>query len=84
MVNDTTRLLGLDGVEAVSVELDAERNPVIALVTAAGQGRCCPGCGQRSQHPHSWVRTRPRDLPVAGRRTADVDQAALALPQRRL
>ena len=70
MVNDTTRLLGLDGVEAVSVGLDAERNPLIALVTAAGEGRCCPGCGQRSQHPHSWVRTRPRDLPVAGRRTA--------------
>ena len=70
MVNDTTRLLGLDGVEAVSVELDAERNPLIALVTAAGERRCCPGCGQHSQHPHSWVRTRPRDLPVAGRQTA--------------
>ena len=39
MAKDTTRLLGLDGVEAVSVELDAERNPLIALVTAAGQGR---------------------------------------------
>ncbi len=70
MVNDTTRLLGLDGVEAVSVGLDAERNPLIALVTAAGEGRCCPGCGQYSQHPYSWVRTRPRDLPVAGRQTA--------------
>jgi transposase len=69
LVNDATRLLGLDGVEAVSVGLDAELNPMIALVTAAGQGRCCPGCGQQSQHPHSWVRTRPRDLPVAGRRT---------------
>ncbi|WP_406222937.1 hypothetical protein [Streptomyces canus] len=23
----------------------------------------------RSGLPHSWVRTRPRDLPVAGRRT---------------
>ncbi|WP_405412811.1 transposase family protein [Streptomyces decoyicus] len=23
----------------------------------------------RSGRPHSWVRTRPRDLPVAGRRT---------------
>ena len=70
MVNSTTRLLRLDGVEAASVGLDAERNPLIALVTAAGEGQCCPGCGQYSQHPHSWVRTRPRDLPVAGRQTA--------------
>jgi hypothetical protein len=36
LVNGTTRLLGLDGVEAVSVGLDAERNPLIAMVTAAG------------------------------------------------
>lgn len=69
MVNDTTRLLGLDGVEVARVELDRERKPVIALVTAAAAARCCLGCGQHSQHPHSWVRTRPRDLPVAGRRT---------------
>jgi transposase len=70
LVNGTTRLLRLDGVEAVCVGLDAERNSLIALVTAAGEGQCCPGCGQYSQHPHSWVRTRPRDLPVAGRLTA--------------
>lgn len=31
-------LLGLDGVEAVSVELHEERNPLIALVTAVGEG----------------------------------------------
>ncbi|MEW1865679.1 transposase family protein [Streptomyces sp. NPDC088194] len=29
----------------------------------------CPHDGVRSGWPHRWVRTRPRDLPVAGRRT---------------
>jgi hypothetical protein len=42
---------------------------MLALVTADKQARCCPGCGVRSECPHSWTRTRPRDLPVAGRRT---------------
>jgi hypothetical protein len=32
LVNDTTRLLGLDGVEASSVWLDDGGNPMIALV----------------------------------------------------
>ncbi|WP_051450234.1 ISL3 family transposase [Actinospica robiniae] len=70
MVNDTTLLFGLDGVQVVRVMLDDDENPILALVTASEQARCCPGCGMRSQHAHSWVRTRPRDLPVAGRRTA--------------
>jgi hypothetical protein len=39
LVNDSMLLLGLDGVEVTRVELDRERNPVIALVTAAGQQR---------------------------------------------
>lgn len=69
MVNDTTLLFGLDGVQVARVALDQDENPVLALVTACEQARCCPGCGLRSQHAHSWVRTRPRDLPVAGRRT---------------
>jgi transposase len=69
LTNDTTRLLGLDGVEVASVELDELDNPLLALVTAAETVRYCPECGQVSQYPHSWVRTRPRDLPVAGRPT---------------
>ena len=69
MVNDATRLFGLAGVEVASVGLDEDDNPMLALVTADEQARCCPDCGIRSEHPHSWVRTRPRDLPVAGRRT---------------
>jgi transposase len=69
LVNDTTLLFGLDGVQVVRVALDQDENPMLALVTASEQARCCPDCGLRSQHAHSWVRTRPRDLPVAGRRT---------------
>lgn len=70
MSKDTTLLFGLEGVKVVSVELDGEANPLLSLVTADEGARCCPGCGVRSAHPHSWVRTRPRDLPIAARRTA--------------
>lgn len=69
MTNDTTRLLGLEGVGVASCVLDEHENPMLALVTAVRSARCCPGCGHISRHPHSWVRTRPRDLPVAGRPT---------------
>ncbi|WP_194894489.1 ISL3 family transposase [Catenulispora pinistramenti] len=69
MVNDTTRLFGLDGVAVTSVRLGNDASPMLALVTADEQARCCPECGVRSEHPHGWVRTRPRDLPVAGRST---------------
>ena len=70
LVNDTTRLLGLDGVEVTSVRLDDANNPMIALVTRDERARCCPACGARSEHPHGWVRTSPRDLPVTGRSSA--------------
>ncbi|HEY1715269.1 MAG TPA: ISL3 family transposase [Solirubrobacteraceae bacterium] len=53
----------------VRVALDQGENPMLALVTASEQARSCPDCGVRSQHAHSWVCTRPRDLPVAGRQT---------------
>jgi zinc-finger of transposase IS204/IS1001/IS1096/IS1165 len=42
---------------------------MLALVTIDEQARCCPACRVRPEHPHGWVQTRPRDLPVAGRRT---------------
>lgn len=70
LVNKPTRLLGLDGVAVTSVRLDDDANPMIALVTRDDQAQCCPGCGARSENPHGWVRTRPRDLAVAGRPTA--------------
>jgi transposase len=67
--NDTTRLFGLGGVEVVGVEVADDDIPILVVVTCDEQARCCPGCGARSQRPHSWARARPRDLPVAGRRT---------------
>lgn len=70
MSNDTTLLFGLAGVEVAAVKLNAANNPVLALVTAADGARCCPDCRVASRYPHSWVRTRPRDLPLAGRGTA--------------
>lgn len=42
---------------------------MLVLVTVDEQARCCPDCGIRSERPHSCVTARPRDLPVAGRRT---------------
>lgn len=69
LAHDMTRLFGLAGVVVTSVELDTDDNPMLALVTVDEQARCCPACGARSEHPHGWVQTRPRDLPVAGRRT---------------
>ncbi|MEY9968117.1 transposase [Streptacidiphilus sp. MAP12-16] len=69
MTNDATRLFGLVGVAVASVTTGGDGNPMLALVTTDEQARCCPGCGVRSERPHSWVTTRPRDLPVAGRRT---------------
>ncbi|MFF5075374.1 ISL3 family transposase [Micromonospora olivasterospora] len=69
MVNDTTRLLGLDGLAADRVELDSDGVPVVGLSTADEQARCCPDCGVRAQRVKGWVTTRPRDLPVAGRAT---------------
>lgn len=69
MSNDTTRLFGLGGVDVVGVEVGADDIPMLALVTSDEQARCCPECGVRSHSPHSRRVTRPRDLPVAGRRT---------------
>ncbi|MFG1837229.1 ISL3 family transposase [Micromonospora sp. NPDC049175] len=67
MVNDTTRLLGLDGLVAERVELDAAGVPVVDLSTGCEQARCCPQCGQRAVRVKQWTTTRPRDLTVAGR-----------------
>jgi hypothetical protein len=57
-------------VAVASVEVGRDDIPMLTLTTAADQARCCPGREVRSERAHSWVRTRPRDLPVAGRRTA--------------
>src|SRR3954468_1902296 len=60
MVNDTTRLLGLDGLVAERVEVDAVGVPVVDLSTGCEQARCCPKCGQRAVRVKQWTTTRPR------------------------
>jgi transposase len=67
VVNDTTRLLGLDGLAVVGVADDLD-GPVVHLVTADEQARHCPDCGVRSWRSKGRRVTRPRDLPVGGRR----------------
>jgi transposase len=69
MGNDTTKLLGLEGVQVAGVELGEDGVPWVTLLTDAESARHCPMCGFRSETPHSNVRTRPRDLAVAGRPT---------------
>jgi len=67
MVEDTTRLLGLAGL-AVAAVTDGSLGPVVHVVTADEQARVCPECGTRARRPKGWRVTRPRDLPVGGRR----------------
>jgi transposase len=67
MVDDTTRLLGLEGLVAERVELDAAGVPVVYLSTGGEQARCCPQCGQRAARMKQWTTTRPRGLSVGGR-----------------
>ncbi|MER6951475.1 transposase family protein [Nonomuraea sp. NPDC000554] len=73
MVNDTTRLLGLDGLAVVEVMARDERageGPIVWLATVDERARMCPGRGVRATQMKQWVTTWPRDLPVAGRRCA--------------
>uniref|UniRef100_UPI0029C9B07D ISL3 family transposase n=1 Tax=Micromonospora sp. RTP1Z1 TaxID=2994043 RepID=UPI0029C9B07D len=67
MVEDTTRLLGLDGLAVVRVD-DGVDGPVVHLVTADEQARYCPQCGIRASRSKGRRVTRPRDLPIGGRR----------------
>jgi transposase len=68
VVNDTTRLLGLDGLAVAGVVGDSG-SAVVHLVTANEQAQRCPDCGTRSRRSKGRRVTRPRDLPVGGRRT---------------
>ncbi|MET8312283.1 transposase family protein [Micromonospora sp. NPDC005173] len=67
MVNDTTRPLGLAGL-SVAGFADGPDGPVVHLVTADEQARRCPECGTRARRSKGRRVTRPRDLPVGGRR----------------
>jgi len=67
MDDATTRLLGLDGLAVAGVD-DGTDGPVVHLVTADEQARRCPECGTLARRSKGRRTTRPRDLPVGGRR----------------
>jgi transposase len=67
MVDDTSRLLGLDGLAVVGVN-DGPDGPVVHLVTADEDARRCPECGTRARRSKGRRVTHPRDLPVGDRR----------------
>jgi transposase len=67
VVNDTTRLLGLDGLAVVAVE-DGDDGPVVHLVTDHEAARRCPDCRTPARRSKGRRVTRPRDLQVGGRR----------------
>jgi transposase len=61
--DDTTLLVGLDGVVVEQVELDPDGCRVVRLVTAEDTAVVCPSCRTPSASVKGWVTTRPRDLP---------------------
>ena len=61
MHDDTTLLLGLDGVVVDRVELGPDGCRVVHLSTADAAA-VCPSCGTVSTSPKGWLQTRPRDL----------------------
>lgn len=69
MVDDTSRLLGLDGLAVVGVA-DGPDGPVVQVQTADDRARLCPECGTRARRSKGRRSTRPRDLQVGGRRPA--------------
>lgn len=67
MVDDTSRLLGLDGLAVVGVT-DGPHGLVVQVNTADERARMCPECGTRARRSKGRRTTRPRDLQVGGRR----------------
>ena len=67
MSQDTSLLLGLDGLAAERVELDVEGCPVVHVVTADVEAARCPSCRVVSTSPKQWVTTHPRDVPYGER-----------------
>jgi transposase len=59
-----SRLLGLDGFQVVSAELQGGEWQLVVQTTATVVG--CAGCGVRAT-PHGRRTVRVRDLPVGGR-----------------
>ncbi|WP_370353281.1 ISL3 family transposase [Catenulispora sp. EB89] len=48
--------------------MQADGCPLVLLTTADECARCCPECGMQAKRVKEWTTTRPRDLPVGGRR----------------
>ncbi len=67
MSQDTTLLLGLEGLAVHRVENDSEGCLVVHMVTADAEAARCPGCGGLSTSPKEWVITHPRDALYGGR-----------------
>jgi zinc-finger of transposase IS204/IS1001/IS1096/IS1165 len=70
VVSNTTKLLGLAGVQVTGVEVGDDGVPRVALATNDENARRCPSCGFASRSVHPNATTHPRDLAVAGRKTA--------------
>ena len=62
-----TRLLGIDGLTVVDVEVDAGGARVVHAVTDESVPPGCPTCGVVSTSPRGQARTRPRDVPYGDR-----------------
>ncbi|WNZ12913.1 transposase family protein [Streptomyces sp. 11x1] len=62
-MNDTTVLLGLDGVSVARVERPADGTRRVHLVTADERAWACPACGVFATRGKGSATTRPRDLP---------------------
>lgn len=68
MVNDTTLLLGLDGVSVVRVESLADGTRWVHLITADEAARACPSCGVFASRVKGPAVTRLRDIPYGERK----------------
>ncbi|MFC0429198.1 transposase family protein [Kutzneria buriramensis] len=68
MVNDTTRLPGLDGLVVTMVDDNNDNGlSVVHMETADERARVCRRCGVVATRVKEWVTARPWDLPVGGR-----------------
>jgi hypothetical protein len=63
LLNDTTLLLGLDGVSVVRVERLTDGRRRVHLVTADETARACPAFGVFATRVKAQQRPGPRDLP---------------------
>ncbi|MEU6341936.1 helix-turn-helix domain-containing protein [Streptomyces sp. NPDC046977] len=68
MGNDTTLLLGLDGVSVVRVESLADGTRRVHLITADEAARACPSCEVVGSQVKGPAVTWPRDLPYGERK----------------